>query len=218
MTENSYSSIMKEFQSGKREIEIPFNIFLSDDVGDEEGFDTSSQLLYWDEQNEHEKQINPIILHINSFGGDVYEMHRIVDVMKGIPTPVITYCSGKAMSAAAYILAHGDARFISPNSWVMLHSIQSWMEGSAHDIKIEHNHVITLQRRFVEKLAAATGQTKKKIESVTDRDHYFDADAAVAFGLVDEIAEDVPKTFCAKVKPTRTRKKTAKKTTRKKSK
>ncbi len=65
----------------------------------------------------------PIRVYINSGGGYNYDGMGMVDVMKGLRSPVETVCVGKCMSMAAFILAAGaqGMRSAYPHARVMPH-------------------------------------------------------------------------------------------------
>ena len=72
-----------------------------------------------------EKDIN---VNITSYGGDVYAMLGLVDVIRALPVKVNTHCVGTCMSAAAGLLACGTGtRTMTKNATVMVH------EGSAFE-------------------------------------------------------------------------------------
>ncbi len=85
-----------------------------------------SQLNYEDDEKE-EKEKNykrdPIRIYFNSFGGSVYDMWLLVDTILASKTPVYTYCTGYAMSAAFMIFIAGHKRYMSPHATLMYHQI-----------------------------------------------------------------------------------------------
>ena len=90
-----------------------------------------------------EKAVNtgqPIIpIVIDSFGGHVYSLLAMVDVIKNCPIPVATVAVGKAMSCGAVLLSCGDEdfRFISPNATVMIHDVSNYPGGKLEEIKAD---------------------------------------------------------------------------------
>ncbi len=88
-----------------------------------------SQLNYEDDEKE-EKEKNfkrdPIRIYFNSFGGSVYDMWLLVDTILASKTPVYTYCTGYAMSAAFMIFIAGHKRYMSLHATLMYHQIYCW--------------------------------------------------------------------------------------------
>lgn len=59
------------------------------------------------------------------FGGSALDGLAIVETMRTITSPVMTFCLGYAFSMALVILAAGESgsRFCTQGSWVMMHQI-----------------------------------------------------------------------------------------------
>lgn len=75
----------------------------------------------------------PIIVYINSWGGDLGDCGAIIDMIAGCRAPVYTVGLGAAYSAAAIILALGQKgrRAVTPHGSLMLHSVKA---GSGEDL------------------------------------------------------------------------------------
>ena len=71
----------------------------------------------------------------------------------------------------------------------MIHQVLGRSEGQASDIKIATDRILDLKNRLNKILAKNTGKSIKTIEKDTDRDNYLSAKEAIAYGLVDKIAE-----------------------------
>ena len=81
-----------------------------------------------DEKDEKEKDYNrePIKLYINSYGGSIYDMWGLIDVILNSKTPIYTYCTGYAMSAAFKIFLAGHKRYCYKHSIFMYHQMSCW--------------------------------------------------------------------------------------------
>ncbi len=135
----------------------------------------------------------PIIVYIDSFGGHVDALAKMIETMDEIPNHIVTVCAGKAMSAGAILLSHGDTRFCGRNSRIMVHEISSGTSGDVHDIYADAVAIKRLNERFMGLLAKNCGikggykALRKHIKSQDGRDNYMDADEALKFGIVDGI-------------------------------
>ena len=72
-----------------------------------------SQINQEDEEKDNKEKDfkrKPIKVYFNSFGGSVYDMWLLVDTILGSKTPVYTYCTGYAMSAAFIIFLSGHKK------------------------------------------------------------------------------------------------------------
>ncbi|MBA4191388.1 MAG: ATP-dependent Clp protease proteolytic subunit [Planctomycetaceae bacterium] len=138
---------------------------------------------------QYENKTNDIHLYINSPGGSVSATLAIYDTVQFLDAPVHTYCMGLAASGAAILLAAGSKgkRYALPNSKVMVHQPYGQVGGQISDIEIQANEILKERHRLNEILAKHTGQPLAVIEKETERDKYFHAAEAKAFGLVDEV-------------------------------
>lgn len=148
-----------------------------------------SQLLYLEAEDSEE----PIHIYISSPGGSVMSGLAILDTMQLISAPVYTYAMGMVASMAAVLFTCGEKghRYILPNAEVMIHQPLGGTSGQASDIEIQANHILKLKKRLYKILAKATGKQVKTIEKASDRDNYFEADEAIAFGLADSVLDTI---------------------------
>jgi ATP-dependent Clp protease, protease subunit len=161
-------------------------VFLGRPVDDEVANLIVAQLLHLESDNP-DKQI---ALYINSPGGSMDSMFAIYDSMQHIRPEVHTTCIGMAASAAALILAGGEAgaRSILPHGRVMIHQPHiGGLNGQASDIEIHANEILRQREQANDILARHTGQDIEKVRQDTDRDRWLTADQAVEYGLADTI-------------------------------
>jgi ATP-dependent Clp protease protease subunit len=144
-----------------------------------------AQLLHL-ESEDPDKDIS---LYINSPGGEITGLFAIYDTMQFIKPDVSTICIGQAASAAAVILASGEAgkRFILPHARVLIHQPHGGAQGQAVDIQIQAKEIIRMRETLDEILAHHSGQTVEKVASDTDRDFIMGANEAKEYGIVDEV-------------------------------
>ena len=140
------------------------------------------------------KRDQDINLYINSPGGVVDDTLAIYDIMKFLTCDVATYCIGRAESGGAIVLAAGTKgkRYILPNAKVMIHQPYGGVYGQTADIEIQAEEILKTKENLNKILAACTGQDVDRITEDSERDRFFDAQAAKKYGLVDEVlgAED----------------------------
>lgn len=150
-----------------------------------------SQLLYLEAEDAGE----PIHIYISSPGGSVMAGLAILDTMQLITSPVYTYAMGMVASMAAVLFACGEKghRYMLPNAEIMIHQPLGGASGQASDIEIQAKHILNLKRRLYKILSTATGKQVKTIEKESDRDNYFEAKEAIAFGLADEVITQISK-------------------------
>ena len=162
-------------------------IFLVGEINHVSATGVIMRLLYLQSQ----KRTQDINLYINSPGGSVDDTLAIYDTMRFIASDVATYCIGRAMSGGAVILASGTKgkRFILPHAKVMIHQPYGGMTGQASDILIQAEEILKSKRQLNELLGRHTGKPAEQIEADSERDKFFSAQEAKAYGLVDEVIE-----------------------------
>lgn len=160
-------------------------VFIGTPVDDTVASLTIAQLLFLEAENP-DKDIS---IYINSPGGSVTAGLGIMDTMNYVKPDVATICMGQASSMGAVLLASGEKgkRSALPNSRVMIHQPWAGMQGTASDIQIHAQELLTMRERLNKILAAQTGQTLKKISADTDRDFFMNADEAQEYGVVDAV-------------------------------
>jgi ATP-dependent Clp protease protease subunit len=148
-----------------------------------------AQMLFLQMENKSQD----INVYINTPGGSVMAGLAIYDTMQFVHCDVATYCIGQAASMGAILLAAGTKgkRYALPNSRVMLHQPWGGAQGTAADIKIHAEEILTLKKRLNEIIAKHTGRQIPQIEKDSDRDKFMSAAEAKAYGLVDEVVESL---------------------------
>jgi len=162
-------------------------VFLVGPVDDNTANLIVAQLLFLESENP-DKDIH---FYINSPGGSVTAGMAIYDTMQFIKPDVSTLCIGQAASMGAFLLAAGEKgkRFCLPNSRVMIHQPSAGFQGQASDIEIHAKEILFMKQRLNEMLSKHTGQPIEAVERDTDRDNFLSADAAVKYGLADQVLD-----------------------------
>lgn len=149
------------------------------------------QMLYLEDQKRGQ-QIN---FYINSPGGAVDDTLAIYDTMQFLSSPVATYCIGRAYSGGAVLLTAGEKgkRYILPHAKVMIHQPYGGITGQAEDIRLQAEQIIKSKKALNDILANHTGQSAETIQRDSERDRYFSAEEAKAYGIVDEVLQHTKK-------------------------
>jgi ATP-dependent Clp protease protease subunit len=160
-------------------------VFLIGEINHASAARVIMQMLYL----ENQKRGQDINFYINSPGGAVDDTLAVYDTMRFITSEVATYCIGRAYSGGAVLLAAGQRgkRFILPHAKVMIHQPYGGVGGQTTDIQIQAEMILKMKRQLNEILAECCGQPVERITKDAERDKYFSAEEAKAYGLVDEI-------------------------------
>jgi ATP-dependent Clp protease protease subunit len=148
----------------------------------------TAQLIYLEARSPDEE----INLYINCEGGDVPSMLAIYDTMQYIKAPVVTTCVGQAVAAGAVLLAAGapGRRPMLPHARVILHQPAASGQGPIPDLILAADEVVRLRGELESVLSRHTGQSAETLRADTDRDRIFTAEAALGYGLIDQILTD----------------------------
>ncbi|HMG47452.1 MAG TPA: ATP-dependent Clp endopeptidase proteolytic subunit ClpP [Allosphingosinicella sp.] len=165
-------------------------VFVTGAVEDHMATLITAQLLYLESENPKKD----IFMYINSPGGVVTAGMAIHDTMNYIRPKVGTVCIGQAASMGAFLLSAGEPgmRVALNNARIMIHQPSGGAQGMASDIEIQAREILRIRHRMNELMAQYTGQPIEEIEKNVERDKFFSADEAMAFGLVDEVFEKRP--------------------------
>jgi ATP-dependent Clp protease protease subunit len=161
-------------------------IFISVTVDDAVAGLVVAQLLFL----QSEDPDRDVQMYIVSGGGSITAGMAIHDTMKHIKPDVATIAMGMTGSMATLILASGTAgkRYALPNATLHFHPAGAYgFGGYAPDVEIHVRHLLDMQEQGNRLMAKYTGQTYEQIVQDFQRDRYFTAEEARAYGLVDEI-------------------------------
>lgn len=138
----------------------------------------------------------PIVVQIESPGGSVAGLTIIYDALKSTENPIITYTSGTAMSAGAFLFstaAKPGNRIIGENAMVMIHEVQSGAFGDIKEIREELKFTERLNETWMGLLSKSMGlnnsaNLKKLMKSKTESNEwYLDAKEAIEHNVADHI-------------------------------
>jgi len=132
-----------------------------------------------------------ISLYINSPGGSVSAGLAIYDTMRLIPNDVSTLAMGLAASMGQFLLCAGTAgkRYSLPHAQVLMHQGSAGFGGTAADVEIYAEQLERTGATMTRLIAKHTGQPIDRIEQDSLRDHWFSAEEARDYGIIDHIVE-----------------------------
>jgi len=161
-------------------------IFLTGEVRDEMANMVCAQLLLLSAEDPKAD----IHLYINSPGGSVTAGMAVYDTMQYIKNDVVTVGMGIAASMGQFLLTAGTKgkRYATPHARILMHQPLGGIGGTATDIRIQAEQMAITKRTMSEINAKHTGQPLEKILADSDRDNWFNAEDAKAYGFVDFVA------------------------------
>ncbi|MER7838061.1 ATP-dependent Clp protease proteolytic subunit [Streptomyces sp. NPDC096040] len=197
MTRPSARYVLPEFtertSAGQRTLD-PYSklleeriVFLGTPVDETSANDVMAQFMYL----EHAAPERDISLYINSPGGSFSAMAAIYDTVQYVGCDVETICLGQAGASAAVLLAAGTPgkRSVLPGARIVLQqpSLPEPVQGQPSDLVIQAAELDRIRALLEEMLVRHTGRTPDQVHQDLERDLVLDAQAALAYGLVDRV-------------------------------
>ena len=188
---NLIPMVVEQTASGERAFDIYSRllkeriIFLGTPIDDYVSSLLIAQLLFL----EAEDPKQDIYMYINSPGGVITSGFGILDTMMYIKSDIVTICMGQAASMASVLLSAGakGKRMALENSRIMIHQPLGGTTGQASDIEIQTKELLYLREKLNGLLSENTGQSIKKIEKDTNRDHFMSSTDALNYGIIDNV-------------------------------
>ena len=163
-------------------------IYLNDDITQTTLVDFMIKVRSIISSRKEENNADPINLIINSEGGDIYDMLGIIDYIDSLSVKVNTICRGKALSAAAIILACGTgSRMMSKRSTVMFHQSSSFLSGKMSDITAYLDNIKVLENTVYDLLSSKTKQDADWWKSQMKTDLFLSPEKLVEYSVIDQI-------------------------------
>jgi len=133
----------------------------------------------------------PVYLHINSFGGSLYDAYSTVDTIKNLRVPVYSIIEGCAASAGTIISVVCDNRFICENAYMLIHQLNSSMWGKMSEIDDEYKHLNELMKQIKRLYGKYTKIPNKELTELLKHDIWLTQEKCIKYGLVDAIYDSL---------------------------
>jgi ATP-dependent protease ClpP protease subunit len=173
------------------------HLYFHTDVS-EESVDKVKKLMrqYWNKVSSIKKthecidyKPKPLYIHIFSPGGCVYSGFSLYDFIIEYKKviPIYTIVEGMVASAATFISIAGTKRFITPNSYMLIHQLSTFIGGNFEQIQDGYDNSKKSMEKIMQIYKIHTKINKKKIPKILKHDLNWDAGECIINGLVDEI-------------------------------
>jgi ATP-dependent Clp protease protease subunit len=164
-------------------------VFVSGEVNGDLALRVNRQLLALEKVD----PARPIVMWIDSPGGEMFSGYSIYDTARFIQPRVITLVAGFAASMASVIALAAEKRdrVAFPNAKLLIHQplIHGVMQGSASELEIHAADIIATKKRLHRLYAERTGTPIDRFEALMERDHWLGPAAAQELGLISRVLE-----------------------------
>ena len=128
----------------------------------------------------------PLLVEINSGGGDVFAGSEIYTALKAYAGTVEINIVGLAARAASVIAQAGHSK-ISPTALFMVHNVSGYATGDCNALAHEAEVLQTANKAVAAAYLEKTGKTMEELLGIMDAETWMDAQKAVVYGFVDEV-------------------------------
>lgn len=129
----------------------------------------------------------PIILYIDSNGGEVEEGFELIDVIQSSKTPVYTVNMGYQYSMGFLVGLAGHKRFATKNARYLMHDGSSFIYGSTTKVRDQTEFINASERRIKEYILSRSKLTSEEYDAKLRVEWYMFADEAKEHGFTDYI-------------------------------
>ena len=133
-----------------------------------------------------------ITVRINSPGGSVFDGYAIYNALKSRAAQVTTRVEGLAASMASIVALGGSKVTAAANSMFMIHNPWSCAAGDGEELRKAAELLDKLAGQLVGIYAGKCGKSEDEVRKAMDDETWFTAAEAKAWGLVDEITDEIP--------------------------
>jgi ATP-dependent Clp protease protease subunit len=131
----------------------------------------------------------PVLLEINSRGGDLFEALGAFNVLVRHPAPVDVQIVGLAASAASLIAMAGEKIEMFKSAQIMVHNAHGFVMGDHHAMAEAAKVFAGFSDTAAAIYAERTGKPKSTIAEMMDQTTWLTADQAKTAGFVDAIVD-----------------------------
>jgi ATP-dependent Clp endopeptidase proteolytic subunit ClpP len=128
----------------------------------------------------------PLLVEINSPGGNVWDGLSIYNQLRGRKAPVTTRVVGIAASIASIIALAGDKVEMADAALMMIHDPSGMASGTSEDMRKMADALDQHAEVLVGVYAKKTGKSPESIRAAMKAETWFTTAEAIQFGLVDK--------------------------------
>lgn len=134
----------------------------------------------------------PIVILINSGGGNLDTTYAVIGIIERSKTPVYTVNLNSAHSAAGLILLAGHKRYCMPRSQMLIHKgSASGISGSYDEIQESAKSYKKTVDDMINLICEKSSIDRKDITKNCKPDWYLPADAQAKFNCIDKVLDSL---------------------------
>lgn len=133
----------------------------------------------------------PILIHINSSGGSVYDGMRFLSIFKISSVPIATIIDNYSFSAATFLSIHSPYRLMTKNSFCLIHnySYVSNIKLNREKLFLKLDEFETYFSNIIDMYLKKTNFKKDELNELLQHDLYLNYKYCLEKGIVDRIID-----------------------------
>lgn len=135
-----------------------------------------------------ELNVSTMDLHLNSYGGEVFDGIAIYECLRVHPADITTYVDGIAASIASVIAMAGNRVVMGRNAQMMIHNASGGCWGNADDMRETATLLDRVSANIANIYADRTGVPAETWQAAMSAETWYFGSEAVDAGLADELA------------------------------
>lgn len=164
-------------------------LIFNDEVGQSLIEDCIIYILRWNQEDRglSKEDRKPIMIYINSNGGDSIIAMQLVDIIKASITPIKVVGLSIVASAAFHIFIAGHERVCFDNTIFLMHDGDVTISNSTSKAKDTMKFIEELDSRYKKHVLNATNMTEDFYDDHYDIEFFLFGNKAKEYGIVDKI-------------------------------
>lgn len=162
-------------------------LFIYGDISSIKSDDSVTSLDVREFLNNADKN-KPLIVRLNSAGGEIAEGMTIHNMLERFNNDVHIYVDGLAASIASVIAMSGSKVYMARNASMMIHNASTGIMGNSNDLRktadVLDKMNVTIKNSYTKRKLNVTDE---KLVAMMNDETWLTAEEALAFGFVDEI-------------------------------
>jgi len=151
--------------------------------------DEGAYLSFSNTLREYEqKKCDTVFVELSSGGGTAYDALSFYSRIRLSPCHITIFVTGLVASAAVLVLAAGDRRIMTKESWVMVHEDQAHkLTARVSELEKTGRHLRRLETQWNNLLAAKTTLSAAGWGRLHKTETYLSPEDCLRHGLIEEI-------------------------------
>lgn len=164
-------------------------LFLNTEIDNDSVADAVRHIMQFNKEDKGKavEERQPILLYLNTYGGEEAAGFQLIDVIQCSRTPVYTINTGVWFSMGFLIGLAGHKRFATKNAKFLMHDGSCEMFNSTSKVRDQLDFNNKVEKRIKEYVLARSNISSKEYEKNIRVEWYMHADDAKKNGFIDTI-------------------------------